>query len=94
MAVKTREEIMQSLKEILGDNTSDEAIALIEDVHDTIGDGNLAARIFQLEIEKAELDSSWRKKYRDAFLSRPDDISIPEEPESNPVPKTFEDLFK
>ena len=93
MAIKTRDEIMTSLKTILGDNTSDEAIALVEDVHDTIGEGDLARRVKELETEKTELDNSWRKKYRDAFFTgEPEQVDEPKDEPS--TPKSFEDLFK
>ena len=38
MAVKTREEILESVKEILGDNTDDNTITFLEDITDTITD--------------------------------------------------------
>lgn len=38
MAVRTREEIIAQISARMGDDTSDEAIALIEDVTDTLSD--------------------------------------------------------
>ena len=38
MAIKTKDELIQSLNAVLGDNASDEALALMEDVSDTLDD--------------------------------------------------------
>lgn len=66
--VRSKEELLASIKGILGDNTSDEALALIEDTTDTLSD--LAGRIenagdWQKKFE--DNDAEWRKKYRDRF---------------------------
>lgn len=90
MSIKTREEIISSLSDILGDNNSDEALQLLTDVKDTLGNQTDAQRITELEIQLTELDTTWRKKYRDAFLSGADE-SFEEEQEKKP--KRFEDLF-
>ena len=37
MAIKTQEELLNSIRDLLPDNTSDEAISLLEDVTDTLG---------------------------------------------------------
>ena len=38
MAIKTVEELMESVRTRLGDDQSDEALALLEDISDTYGD--------------------------------------------------------
>ena len=91
MAIKTREEIISSLTTILGDNTTDEALELLTDVRDTLGQESDAQRIIELENQLQEQDATWRKKYRDAFLSGADE-SFKEENERKP--KSFDDLFK
>ena len=91
MAIKTREEIISSLTTILGDNTTDEALELLTDVRDTLGQESDAQRIVELENQLQEQDATWRKKYRDAFLSGADE-SFNEEDERKP--KSFDDLFK
>ena len=63
---KTKAEIMESLKSILGENTSDEAIALIEDVSDTLDSMNDTTDWKQKYEEK---DAEWRKKYTERFFS-------------------------
>lgn len=91
MAVRTREEIMTSLSEFLGDNTSDEAINLVQDISDTLGDAN-AQRVQDLQKQLKEQDDTWRKKYRDTFFS-----GKPEKDDDEPEdkkPRSFADLFK
>lgn len=72
---RTKEELMQSLKTVLGDNTSDEALALIEDVNDTF-DGSTGGSsdedkktIEDLQQKLKEQDEMWRKKYTDRFFN-------------------------
>lgn len=91
MAIKTRDEILTSISDILGDNTSDEALQLMTDIRDTIGSETDAQRITELENQLKEQDATWRKKYRDAFLNGADESF---EEEQNRTPKRFEDLFK
>lgn len=91
MAIKTREEIITSLTNILGEDTSDEALELLTDVRDTLGNQTDAQKITELENQLKEQDATWRKKYRDAFLSGADESF---EEEQNKTPKKFEDLFK
>ena len=91
MAIKSREELISSLSEIIGDNNSDEALQLLTDVRDTLGNQTDAQRITELENQLQEQDAAWRKKYRDAFLNGADE-SFEEEEEHKP-PKRFEDLF-
>lgn len=93
MAIRTRDEIMSQLQSMIGeDDTSDETLAFIQDVSDTLGNDNSAQKITQLETQLAEQDKEWRKKYRDAFFTGKTDDSFEEEPEPT-KPKRFEDLF-
>lgn len=59
---KTKEEILVALSKLIGDNNSDEAITLYEDISDSIGDGDNEARI-------AEVENKWRKKYIERFMT-------------------------
>ena len=91
MAIKSKDEIMAQLNELMGDNDSDDVLNLMTDISDTLGDNSAAQRVSQLEQELVDKDKEWRKKYRDAFFSKPE----PEEYEDDDdkTPKTFEDLF-
>lgn len=104
MAVKTKEEILSSLKERFKDDTSDDALSFIEDVSDTIDD--LGKRVTDAGDWKAkyeENDKAWREKYRDRFFNPPtdgSDSSTPinsnteDESEEDSKPMNFEDLFE
>lgn len=87
MSVRTREELMNSLKDYLGDDTSDEALSLVQDISDTLGDSSVQ-KVTDLQHQLEEQNKAWRKKYRDAFFSGADEQE--EEPEK---PKSFMDLF-
>ena len=93
--VKTREEIIAQLTAHIGENTSDESIALIEDVTDTLtdfetrlnGDGK------DWEAEYHKLDKEWRDKYINRFSTGKD----PEDGEETQLEQknyTYESLFE
>lgn len=101
MAVRTRDEILAAIRSRLGDDTSDEALTIIEDIDDTFKD--YEARIGEDWRGKYdELDAQWRKRYRDRFFQKPDDgETTPEDvkddneedlKEESEV-KDFDDLF-
>lgn len=93
--VKTKEEILNSIKDILKDDTSDTALSLIEDLSDTL-DNAKASDETDWKTKYEENDAQWRQRYKDRFFSKPaqeDDIDDPEPEETN-EPKTFSDLFK
>lgn len=95
MAKRTDSELLKAIGEALPDATSDEAIALLTDVRDTLsGNANSAQieREYQQKIE--ELDSSWREKFKETFYA-PIDESRGGKGEEKEKPKTrYEDLFK
>lgn len=94
--VKTKEEILNSIKDILKDDTSDSALSLIEDLSDTL-DNVQTSDETDWKTKYEENDAQWRQRYRDRFFSKPaqeeDDTDDPEPEETN-EPKTFSDLFK
>ena len=63
MAIKTVDEILETIKTKIGDDTSDETISLVQDVTDTIRDLDTWKKKYE------DNDATWRKKYRDAFFS-------------------------
>ena len=95
MAIKSKAEILELVKARIGDDTSDEALAIIEDVTDTLDD--YETRIADSGDWKARYeqnDADWRKKYKERFFApteEPEEIDEPEEAEEK---RTFEDLFK
>lgn len=98
MAVKTKEEILSTMKGMLGDDSSDDALGFVEDVSDTLDD--LAKQVTDMGNWKEkyeENDKSWREKYRDRFFSKPvdePDLTQTQDDTQDNRPKTFADLFK
>lgn len=97
MAIKTLNEIMESVRGRVGDSTDDEALSFIEDIQDTFTDlstkaNNNEGAIWKQKYE--ENDNAWRKRYSDRFFSSGDDDEEIEPQIQAPKHKTFEDLFK
>ena len=98
MAVRTREEILESIRNIVGDSTDDNTLKVLEDVTDTFTDfENKTANQTDWETKYKENDESWRKKYSERFytgepsvLPKNDDTVINE---SDDNPTRFEELF-
>lgn len=100
MAIKSRDELMNAIKNRLGDGTDDESIALIEDVTDTLNDyeSKVAGDGTDWKTKYEENDASWRKKYHDRFFNSSSNENDPdpfeEEPDDNkPKMLTYDDLF-
>lgn len=97
MAIKTKDELIQSLNAVLGDNASDEALALMEDVSDTLDD-NAAKGAVDWEQKYRENDAAWRTRYRDRFMNNADNNAQQvDDPIINPPTTerlTFDNLFK
>ena len=98
MAVKTREEILEKLKDRVGNQSDDETIEFLEDVTDTLSDLEEKAKGDGVDwkAKYEENDAEWRKKYTDRFFSSEpnsddNDDTPPDEPEE---PTTFAELFK
>ena len=87
--VRSVEEMMNIVRQRIGDSTEDSDISFIEDISDTLNSLN-SAEVEKLKSENEEL----RKKYRDRFFEKKvEDPEEPEEPEE-PEKRTFDDLFK
>lgn len=99
MAIKTQEELLTSIRGLLADDTSDEAISLLEDVTDTLGSFSSTNNDNEDWKKKyEENDKEWRQKYRDRFFNTgsSDDKSdgkFEPEPEPEPAIRKFDDLF-
>lgn len=100
MAVRTQEELLTSIKGLLADDTSDEAISLLEDVTDTLGSfSNTNKDNEDWKKKYEENDKEWRQKYRDRFFNTGSDgdgkgdEKFEPEPEPEPAMRKFDDLF-
>lgn len=97
MSVKTREEILETIRTRVGDQTDDETISFLEDVTDTLTDLETRANGNDKTWEQRykDNDTEWRKKYKERFFSsEPIEPKEPKQGEEEEKPKTFEDLFK
>ena len=91
MAIKTIEELMGAVRARVGEDTSDEAIAFVEDVSDTLASLSNAE---DWKKKYEDNDAEWRKRYQDRFFN-PDKPNDPEhEPDPEPKKLTFDELFK
>ena len=97
MAIKSREELLNSIRDRFNEDSSDETLAIIEDISDTFADLEHKAKgdgkDWKAEAER--IDNEWREKYKARFFSSgsdtpDDDIDKPDEIEN----LTFENLFK
>lgn len=70
MAIKSSEDLMNSLNTLLGERDDDEALELIQDFTDTLGDMSKKNGEYTKQ-QYDELDASWRKRYRERFFSGP-----------------------
>lgn len=95
--VKTKDEILNAIKERFGEDTSDETLSLIEDVSDTLDDYETKTNdSTDWKTKYEENDKTWRERYRDRFFSGEsdkDDEDHDDFDDDTPTKRTFEDLF-
>ena len=96
MAVKTKEEILESLRGRLGEEPTDDDIAMLEDITDTFTDFEEKTNdATNWKNKYEENDKAWKKKYSERFFSKDDgnaNPGNPVEPDDNSM-KSFDDLF-
>jgi hypothetical protein len=91
MAVSTKEDLVARISASFGENLSDDNISLLEDLSDTI-DSFSDKEDWKTKYE--ENDASWRKRYKERFEGKGDDIHYGEPViEHYDEPTKFEDLF-
>ena len=92
----SKEELLMKVKEYIGEDTSEEAVSLLEDVDDSMSDSNDG----EWEQKYHELDESWKQKYIERFGSgdpeqnKEDDSKEDESKEDDSEEKTFDELFE
>lgn len=92
MAIKTKQEVLDGLKKFIPDeDTSDDTLAFLQDVSDTLDAG---AENVDYKQKLAENDKNWRQKYRDAFYNPPDKPDPEPDPDPEPKHRSYADLFK
>lgn len=105
MAIRSREELMDLIRARVGDDTSDEAIGIIEDVTDTLDDYD--TRIADAGDWKARYeqnDKDWREKYTARFFAPAEETgqidmidnidNLSKDGDEEIEVKTYDELFK
>lgn len=101
MSVLEREKFFEAVQTRIGEDTSDEAIAFIEDMTDTYNDLETRAAGDGIDWKQRydELDEKWKKKYAHRFFSGGVPARMPltetDEEETTGSDKiTYKDLFE
>lgn len=94
MAVLSKEDFMSAIRVRVGEDTSDEALAFVENMSDTFDSLTQAAGDnTDWKTKYDELDNNWRKRYTERFYSAEE--AEDEAPSFNErTVKTFDELFK
>lgn len=96
--VRTKDELIKAVSEFIGENDADEAIAILEDVTDTLEDFEKRADGDGEDWKKKyeDNDKSWREKYRSRFVksSVTDEDFVEDVDEDEEEIKTYEELFE
>ncbi len=95
--IKTMEEIISDVKSFIGDEPSDDGIAILENITDTFSDyNNKLSDTTDWKAKYEENDKKWRKTYTERFNS-----PSKEEPEYEPeierevtLMTRYDELFK
>lgn len=91
MAKRTKEELLEAVRAVIGDSTEDAALALLEDISDS---WDVSGGDWKNKYD--ELDRSWRKKYMDRFFGKEDGepVEVVDEVEEVKEKRTYDDLFE
>ena len=97
--VKSKEEIIKALSEIVVKVEGDEAVALLEDVTDTLNAQGINENEVQVQIASAvaEVEKKWREKYIARFADAVEKSGTESDDEENKTDEAestdFDDLF-
>lgn len=75
MAIRTREEIMEAVRQRFNDDTSNDTLTFIEDISDTLNNYESSintdweAKYNELKAQYQIIDSNWRQRYRERFFN-------------------------
>lgn len=102
MAIVGKEELLDTINKIAGDDTSDDLLKLMEDVSDTYDSlSNNDNEEWKTKYE--ENDKMWREKYKSRFMEKvvKDNVIDGDNPDNyddgadaSDVKETFDDLFE
>lgn len=98
--IRSKTEILESIRAIVGENTDDTVISILEDAEDTFTDLETKAApdpdAIDWKTKYEENDSAWRKRYKERFFSGEPEIIDQPDDELEDVgegPTRFEELF-
>lgn len=90
--IKSRDELLNAIRERIGEEPDDDGVALLEDITDTLNDlENKTQEDWKTKYE--ENDKAWRKKYTDRFYTNKEPDTNDDDEFEDEEPVTFEDLF-
>ena len=93
--IRNKEELITMISQHIGEDNSDEAIALLEDVSDTFNDYEIKTKDnTDWKTKYEENDAEWRNKYKERFMSGSTEIDEEVIPEPEEKKYTFESLFE
>lgn len=87
---KTKDELLEQFKAIIGEDMSDNSIGFIEDLTDSFNDDE--AEDWKAKYE--ENDKNWRKKYTERFYGKVDEKEEDDYFDDKPKKLRYEDLFE
>ena len=95
MAIRTKDEILESVRGMVGESSDDATISFLEDITDTFSDLETRANGDGIDWKARyeENDKEWRNKYTERFFSNEPKTNPEPDPEPE-KPMTFDDLFK
>lgn len=94
MAIKTRDEILNTVRGLISDDTTDDALNLFSDISDTF-DSLTDDKNTNYKQLYEDNDRQWREKYRDRFMSGKPEREEDDDPEPDERKKySYENLFK
>ena len=103
MAVVSKDDIMQALSAIVGENDDENVISFLENLTDTLSDYETKTQdTTDWKQKYDELDGSWKKKYRERFFT-PEEVvekieevkeEQTEDVERDSEPQDFDELFE
>lgn len=94
--IRSKDELISMISQRIGEDNSDEAITLLEDISDTFTDfESKTADTTNWKEKYEENDKEWRDRYKERFMNgdAPQDEPFIEEVEE-PKRYSFDDLFK
>ena len=94
--ILSKDELIAKLKDRVGEDTSDDTIAFIEDLTDTVND--YESRLADQTDWKSKYEQNneeWKKKYKERFFnSEVKEDPVPDDGDGEKKTLTYDELFK